>query len=118
MTWAEKCAELIESVDEGHLTVTAAAGEAGCSRQWFTTLRRRYHQEGPAGLQPRSRRPKNSPRRTPDEMVELIWQSHDYLEAGGYYSGARTVHWHMEEEGLNPPSIATVHRILKAERPE
>lgn len=50
-------------------------GPCRVSRQWVHELFCRYDAEGEAGLEPRSRRPRASPYRTPealeDEIVEL-----------------------------------------------
>jgi transposase-like protein len=43
------------------VSVGAVCRELGISRQTYYRLRRRYRQDGPAGLTPRSRRPRHSP---------------------------------------------------------
>jgi ABC-type multidrug transport system ATPase subunit len=57
--------DLCEDVAAGKLSSAAAAREAGLSASWFRELRRRYEQEGEAGLLPRTHaRPPRWPRRT------------------------------------------------------
>ncbi len=50
-------------------TVSEAAAAYGVSRSWAYELVARYRVEGDRALEPRSRRPKNSPRRISDETV-------------------------------------------------
>lgn len=56
-------------------TKAEVARDYRVSRQWVHELVRRYEADGGAGLEPRSRRPRRSPLRTPealeDEIVEL-----------------------------------------------
>jgi transposase len=47
------------------LSVTAAAAESGISRGHLQRLLRRYRDGGLEAVEPRSRRPRTSPQRTP-----------------------------------------------------
>ena len=55
-------------VVNNQLTVTAAATEVGLSRGYLQRLLRRYREGGLEALEPRSRRPRGSPRRTPEQV--------------------------------------------------
>jgi len=66
----------------GRLVVTAVGVEGrtkaevardyGVSRRWVYELVRRFDAEGEAGLEPRSRRPRASPQRTPAALEDEI----------------------------------------------
>ncbi|MCD2158033.1 DDE-type integrase/transposase/recombinase, partial [Rhodococcus cerastii] len=58
----------------------------------------------------RSRRPRSSPAKTPDEVEALIVR----LRIDNPRWGARTLHTKLVQAGLeNPPVVSTVHRVLK-----
>ena len=95
------------------VNVTKLCADLGTTTKTFYKWKRRYEAEGVAGLKPRSRRPKRSPAQTlvvvEDRIVELRKQLDDeHLDAG-----AATICWHLERRGVQPPSEATVWRILK-----
>jgi transposase InsO family protein len=84
------------------------------SARWLFTLLRRYRLEGPAGLEPRSRRPHRSPTRIADVFEDEIVALHKGLAGDGLDAGAQTVHFHLAQRHRNPPSVSTVFRVLKA----
>jgi transposase InsO family protein len=96
------------------LSVTAAAAEYGISRGHLQRLLRRYRDGGLDGLEPRSRRPRSSPRRTPDEVRERIIALRAGLSGQGLDAGPLTIAWHLGREGLTVPSTSTIRRILHA----
>ena len=53
-------------------TVAEVAATYGVGRSWLYELLARYRDEGEAAFEPRSRRPKTSPRSTNPETVELL----------------------------------------------
>src|SRR5580693_7724661 len=57
------------------------------SARWLFTLLRRYRLEGPAGLEPRSRRPKTSPTRIADVYEDEIVALHKALADDGLDAG-------------------------------
>lgn len=63
------------------------AREYGVSRRWVITLVQCYLAEGEAGLQPRSRRPGSSPRRTGDDIEDEIVRIRKELDRGGHEAG-------------------------------
>jgi transposase InsO family protein len=77
-------------------------------------LLRRYRLEGPAGLEPRSRRPKTSPTRISDLYEDEIVRIRKELAERGFDAGAETIHFHMSTPGRQVPSMSTVHRVLVA----
>lgn len=74
----------------------------------------RYHAEGEAAFEPRSRRPGRSPNRTPSEVVDLIVELRVELTSQGLDAGADTIAWHLQQHHQIRVSPATVWRYLKA----
>lgn len=72
----------------------------------------RYHAEGQAAFEPRSRAPKTSPRATPTQHVELIVALRKQLTDAGHDAGAQTIAWHLAHHHDVVISRATIHRIL------
>ena len=85
----------------------AAAHEV--SRSWLYKLLARYRLEGPAGLEPRSRRPKTSP-----DADRRPLRGRDRARAErssptrGFDAGAETIHFHMATPGREVPSVSTI----------
>jgi transposase InsO family protein len=82
------------------------------SRQWVHELVKRFLAEGDAGLVPRSRRPVSNPGRTPEALEDAIVALRKALEERGLDAGAHTIAYHLGQRGLDPPSVATIWRIL------
>ena len=88
------------------------ARDYGVSRRWVQKLVRRYEAEGDAAFEPRSRRPRSSPQRTPRDVEDQIVVLRKQLTEQGLDAGAETIAWHLREQGLPPPAVATIWRIL------
>lgn len=99
-------------VVSNQLSVTQAAAEYGFSRRHLHRLLARYRQGGLDALEPRSRRPKSSPRATPTEIRDRIIQLRVQLTADGSDAGPVTIAWHLQREALREPSTSTIRRIL------
>ena len=84
----------------------------GVSQSWISRLMARYTVEGTAAFEPRSRRPRTSPRATPADTVELVLQLRKQLSDSGLDAGAETIGWHLTHRHQVTVSRATVHRIL------
>ena len=84
----------------------------GVSRSWVYELVARYRDEGDSAFEPRSRRPKRSPRATPPEIVSLICEMRGQLAAAGLDAGGDTIAWHLEHDHHVRVHPTTVHRIL------
>jgi transposase InsO family protein len=89
----------------------AASHEVSAS--WLFKLLARYRREGPAGLEPRSRRPHTSPTRIADLFETEIVALHKQLADAGFDAGAATIQAHLAQRHQPPPSISTVFRVLK-----
>jgi transposase InsO family protein len=84
-------------------------------RSWLYKLLARYRREGDAGLEPRSRRPKNSPTRTDSAWEDRIVALRKELADKGLDDGAETIRYHLGQRHTStPPSVSTIWRILKA----
>jgi len=90
------------------------ARQYGVSRRWVITLVQRYLAEGEAGLEPRSRRPLRSPRRTPVQVEEEIVKLRKELDRAGYEAGAATIAFHLTQRHGASPAVSTIWRILAA----
>jgi transposase InsO family protein len=88
------------------------AREYHVSRQWVHELCRRFDAEGEAGLEPRSRRPRGSPRRTPDAIEDEIVELRKALSDDGLDAGAHTIAYHLSRRHQKSPSVATIWRVL------
>lgn len=90
----------------------AVARDYGLSRQWVHELVRRYEAEADEGLVPRSRRPRSNPASTPEVIEDQIVALRKELDDQGLDAGAHTIAYHLDRRGLDPPSVATIWRIL------
>jgi transposase InsO family protein len=89
-------------------------GGVRISRQHLHRLLRRFREGGLDAVEPRSRRPRGSPGRTPLEVRDRIVALRTDLTAGGLDAGPVTIAWHLEREGLRAPSTSTIRRVLHA----
>ena len=105
---------IVLSVIEGGLSKAQAARRYGVGRQWVHELLTRYAAEGPAGLEPRSRRPRTASRATPAPVRDRILALRAELTGQSLDAGAESIASRLEREGINPPGRATIHRILRA----
>lgn len=105
---------IARAIVEGGLSAADAAARFGISRQWATTLARRWRVGGDAAVGPRSRRPLTSPSRTADEVRGRILRLRDELESSGLDAGPHSIHGRLIRAGLTGPSVTTIWRILKA----
>jgi transposase InsO family protein len=86
--------------------------EQQISRQTFYKYRRRFAQEGLAGLQERSRRPNSCPGQTSAEAEEAVLRARKQLLELGCDHGPQSIVWTLQRAGAWAPSPSTVWRIL------
>jgi len=92
------------------VTITALCAELGISRKTYYEWRNRFDKEGPAGLEPRSRRPLLSPNQVPAVIEQLIVRLREQLPLD---NGALAIFYQMQRDGVVPlPSPRTIHRVL------
>jgi transposase InsO family protein len=105
---------IVLTVRDQGLTVTDAARRYGVSRRWVHELLRREAEGGLDAVEPRPKRPLNNPRRTTEAATNRILDLRRELVTAGLDAGPVTIAWHLEREGLRPPSTSTIRRILHA----
>lgn len=74
----------------------------------------RYRTDGDAAFEPRSRRPKTSPARVPDDVVAVIVELRRTLSSEGLDAGPATIGWHLEHHHHLTVSTSTIRRHLIA----
>ena len=72
-----------------------------------------WREQGQDGLQPRSRRPKTNPNKTPDHVRQSILELRTSLLQDGLDGGPETIMHHLKARGITV-SRSTIWRILKA----
>lgn len=112
VTMETKVAAMLAEVSARRLSVSAVCAELGISRQTYYKWRRRFEEEGLAGLEPRSRRPGRSPAVTSAATSRLIVAARAALEAEGWDNGATSIFFRLCRDGEQPPSVRTIHRVL------
>lgn len=110
-------------VSKARLVITAVVVEGrspsevarsyGVARSWVYALVARYHAEGEAAFEPRSRQPRTRPDATPAATIELILELRRRLAAAGLDAGADTIGWHLEHHHQLTVSRATIYRIIR-----
>jgi transposase InsO family protein len=103
---------------EAHLvegrSVSELAAAHGVHRSWAYKLLARYREGGYEALE-RSRAPRSSPNRTPEEVVRAIVSLRGQLLSQGHDCGAATIAYHLAERFEEVPSVSTIWRILRRE---
>ena len=92
--------------------VSEVARAYGVARSWVYALLARYRAEGEAAFEPRSRRPKTSPKAISDEAADLIIGLRKDLAGQGLDAGPDTIAWHLEHRHKTRVSPATISRYL------
>lgn len=103
---------LITCVVVENRAVCEVAKTYGVSQSWLYELLARYRREGEAVFEPRSRRPKSSPRALAGEVVDLIVALRQKLSGAGLDAGPDTIGWHLEHHHGLVVSRATIARYL------
>ena len=104
---------IIAVVLEGRSKSEVARGY-GVSRRWVQKLVVRYAAEGQAAFEPRSRRPRASPQRTPAVVEDEIVALRKTLQGQGLDAGAATIGWHLARRQGHAPAVSTIWRVLSA----
>lgn len=93
----------------------------GCSLRWLSKWWAEYQANPGLDFADRSRVPQTSPQQTPKDMVQAIIRIRRSLEAAASDEtryglvGPSAIQVQLEHVGLEPPSRATIQRILQAE---
>lgn len=111
----DKARYLVEAhVVEGR-SVGELAAAHGVHRSWIYKLLARYRAGGYGALERRSRAPRNSPNRTPEEVARAIVSLRKQLQVEGHDCGAATIAHHLARHSDQVPSVSTIWRVLKRE---
>ena len=102
---------VITAVTAEKRPVSEVARSYGVARSWVYELLARYREEGEAAFEPRSRRPKTSPRATAPDTVELITRLRKELAGQGLDAGPQTIAWHLDHHHQIRVSAATISGI-------
>ena len=102
--------EFVELASQSKVNITRLCQRFGISRDKGYKWLKRYRAEGLAGLEDRSRRPRQSPGRTSSEMEEQIVSLRDSHPAWGAWK----IQARLKALGLaGVPAPSTVHQILR-----
>jgi transposase InsO family protein len=104
---------IVDAVVLEHRSPTQIARDHGISERWVFKLLRRFREGGYAALEPRSRRPKSCSHQVEAQIQDLIVKLRCELTAAGYDAGPQTIHHHLSAKVAEPPSVATIWRVLK-----
>ncbi len=85
----------------------------GVSKGWVSKLVARYHADGDAAFEPRSRRPRSSPNALGEATVEMILELRRSLTRRGLDAGPDTIRWHLEHHHQIQVHPATIYRTLR-----
>jgi transposase InsO family protein len=109
-------------MSKARLVITAVVAEGrsqaevarayGVSQGWISRLVARYRADGEAAFEPRSRRPKTSPKAISAQIAELIVALRKDLAGQGLDAGPETICWHLAHHHQVTVSRATVSRYL------
>jgi transposase InsO family protein len=109
-TLMETRKQFVEELKAGQSTISAICAAYGISRKTGYKWLKRYEQEGESGLVERSRRPHQSPRRTPPELeaaIVALRQQHPTW-------GGRKLQTYLQRQGVaNVPAPSTISDILR-----
>jgi transposase InsO family protein len=104
---------IVEIEDLKGLNVSAFCLQHGVSTWFFYDLRKRWRAEGDAVLEVKSRAPKRVWNKTDPEVEDLVVVTRKQLEDQGLDYGPEEVAAVVAGVVPNPPSPATVYRLLK-----
>ena len=95
--------------DRPGVSIAELCRELEISRDSYYRYKKRWDEEGPGGLVPRSRAPKTSPHLMSTELEEEIVRLRKELPLD---NGAQTIAYHLERAGWSVPSTRSIHRAL------
>ncbi len=104
---------MVEAIVVEHRSPSELARTHKVSRSWIYKMLERFEQGGYASLEPRSRRPRSCSHQVEAKIQKLIIKLRCELAAAGHDAGPHTIHFHLSKKVSEPPSVATIWRILK-----
>ncbi len=110
MDLAKYCVDAV--LVEGR-SVRAVALATGRSKSWVQRHVALYREGGEGALVPRKRGPKVPANLTAAVLEDKIVAWRKRLAEDGLDAGARTIAWHLSQEGAEVPALSTIHRVLR-----
>lgn len=110
MDLAKYCVDAV--LVEGR-SVRAVAAATGVSKSWVQRHVALYRAGGEEALVPHKRGPKVPANLTSAVLEDKIVAWRKRLGEDGLDAGARTIAWHLSQEGVEVPALSTIHRILR-----
>jgi transposase len=105
---------IVLSVVQQQLSKAEAARRYQVSWRWVHTLVTRYQTGGWKAVETRSRRPHSNSRAVNDELRERICTLRGELQTAGLDHGPVSIAARLKQEGIRPPAVSTIRRILTA----
>lgn len=103
---------IVLSVVQQGLSSSQAAEKFGVSRRWVNKLLVKYHSGGLKAVQPLSKKPNTSPKRTSQAMEDRIVKLRLELTEAGFDAGPASIAARLRMAKKKPPAISTIRRIL------
>lgn len=110
MDLAKYCVDAV--LVEGR-SMRAVAAATGRSKSWVQRHVALYRAGGEQALTPLRRGPKVPANLTPARTEDTIVAWRKRLAEDGLDAGARTIAWHLSQEGVEVPALSTIHRVLR-----
>jgi transposase InsO family protein len=104
---------LVEAVVLGKQSPNQLVREHPISRSWFYELLRQYRRNGPAALEPKSRRTASCPQQVDQAVIDAIVELRAELSVAELDAGPQTILHHLAGRFDKTPSRVTIWRILK-----
>ena len=93
--------------------VAAIARESGRTRQWVHKWIKRYDAQSDNWCSSHSHAPRNN-QTISSTLEEKVVETRQFLAKSPYLeSGAYAIWHHLKKQGVTPPSVATINRILR-----
>ena len=90
----------------------AICSSLGYTRAWFYKWLERAERGGATWSETGSRRPHTSPQRTAAAVEAAVLATRHQLLAREAFAGAQAIAWELRDQGLTPPAVRTIGRIL------
>jgi transposase InsO family protein len=94
-------------------SIRAVAAATGRSKSWVHRHVALYQAGGEEALVPLKRGPKVPANLTSALLEDQIVAWRKRLAEDGLDAGSRTIAWHLNQEGVEVPSLSTIHRVLR-----
>lgn len=104
---------VVEAVIREGRSYREVARAHGVSKSLVAKVLARYREGGEEAIRPRSKAPHRTPHRTAAELEDRIVEVRKGLTEEGLDAGAATIHYHLSQEGIAPPSVSTIWRVLR-----